>query len=159
MDQVYNDINRANDAKGKIQSLGVSDAFVTAFYNGNRVSMEEASKLANGGTSFATEQPVTVNAPAGNNAAGINFRVQVGAYRQEVPIEDAKVILSLSNIGLDTKVDGDMTYYTAGNYGSYAEAKQMQTQVSNQGLSGAFVVALQNGKKIDLQEAIRLTGQ
>ncbi|MAZ37175.1 MAG: hypothetical protein CL842_06970 [Crocinitomicaceae bacterium] len=156
---VYNDINRANDAKGKIQSLGVSDAFVTAFYNGNRVSMEEASKLANGGTSFATEQPVTVNAPAGNNAAGINFRVQVGAYRQEVPIEDAKVILSLSNIGLDTKVDGDMTYYTAGNYGSYAEAKQMQTQVSNQGLSGAFVVALQNGKKIDLQEAIRLTGQ
>jgi len=156
---VYNDINRANDAKGKIQSLGVSDAFVTAFYNGNKVSMEEASKLANGGTSFATEQPVTVNASAGNNAAGINFRVQVGAYRQEVPIEDAKVILSLSNIGLDTKVDGDMTYYTAGNYGSYAEAKQMQTQVSNQGLSGAFVVALQNGKKIDLQEAIRLTGQ
>lgn len=156
---VYNDINKASDAKNKIQALGVSDAFVTAFYNGNRVSMDEASKLANGGTSFAAEQPVTVNAPKRDNAAGINFRVQVGAYRQEVPVEDAKVILSLSNIGLDTKVDGDMTYYTAGNYGSYAEAKQMQTQIANQGLSGAFVVALQNGKKIDLQEAIRLTGQ
>ncbi len=155
---VYNDMNKASDAKSKIQALGVSDAFVTAFYNGNRVSMDEASKLANGGTSFAAEQPVTVNAPKRDNAAGINFRVQVGAYRQEVPVEDAKVILSLSNIGLDTKVDGDMTYYTAGNYGSYAEAKQMQTQIANQGLSGAFVVALQNGKKIDLQEAIRLTG-
>jgi len=156
---VYNDINKASDAKSKIQALGVSDAFVTAFYNGNRVSMDEASKLANGGTSFATEQPITVNTPSGNNSAGINFRVQVGAYRQEVPVEDAKVILSLSNIGLDTKVDSDITYYTAGNYGSYAEAKQMQTQVANQGLSGAFVVALQNGQKIDLQEAIKLTGQ
>ena len=156
---VYNDINKASVAKSKIQALGVSDAFVTAFYNGNRVSMDEASKLANGGTSFAKEQPVTVNTPSGNNAVGINFRVQVGAYRQEVPIEDAKIILSLSNIGLDTKVDGDMTYYTAGNYGSYAEAKQMQTQVANHGLSGAFVVALQNGQKIDLQEAIKLTRQ
>ncbi len=156
---VYNDINKASDAKSKIQALGVSDAFVTAFYNGNRVSMDEASKLANGGTSFATEQPITVSTASGNNSAGINFRVQVGAYRQEVPVEDAKVILSLSNIGLDTKVDGDITYYTAGNYGSYAEAKQMQTQVANQGLSGAFVVALQNGQKIDLQEAIKLTGQ
>ncbi len=154
---IYNDINKANQAKNKIQGLGVGDAFVTAFYNGKRVSMEEAQNLANEGSNFAAEQPVTVNAPSGGNSAGINFRVQVGAYRQEVPVEDAKIILSLSNLGLDTKVDGGMTYYTAGSYGSYAEAKQIQTRVVNQGLDGAFVVAIRNGQKIDLQEAIRLT--
>lgn len=156
---IYNDIQKASAAKDKIISLGVADAFVTAFFNGNRVSMDEAQNLADQGNNFAAEQPVTVNTPSGNNSAGINFRVQLGAYRQEVPVEDAKIILSLSNLGLDTKIDGDLTYYTAGNYGSYAEAKQMQTQVVNQGLQGAFVIALRNGEKMDLQEAIRLTGQ
>ncbi len=156
---IYNDIQKASEAKDKIVALGVADAFVTAFFNGNRVSMDEAQNLADQGINFAAEQPVTVNTPSGNNSTGINFRVQLGAYRQEVPVEDAKIILSLSNLGLDTKIDGDLAYYTAGNYGSYAEAKQMQTQVVNQGLQGAFVIALRNGEKMDLQEAIRLTGQ
>mgnify|MGYP000123768867 FL=1 len=156
---IYNNLESASGAKDKIQALGVADAFVTAFFDGNRVSMDEALNLANAGGNFATEQPVTITTPVTNSSAGINFRVQVGAYRQEVPVEDAKIILSLSNLGLDVQKEGDLTLYTAGNYSSYAQAKQMQTQVVNQGLDGAFVVALRNGEKIDLQEAIQLSGQ
>lgn len=157
---VYNDIGKANESKSKIVGLGYADAFVTAFYNGKRVSMAEANTIAQQGSNvFAPEAPSNVPANSATSNSSIVFRVQVGAYREEVPVEDAKIILSLSNLGLDIGENGDMTTYTVGNYPSYEVASEFKDKVVNQGLKGAFVVALNNGQKIDLQRAIQLSKQ
>ncbi|UTW62220.1 PD40 domain-containing protein [bacterium SCSIO 12741] len=160
---VYNDRNQAEADKNRIVALGVEDAFVTAFYNGRRVSMAEAAQIAQGGGDvFAEATPITVGAsPSPSTSAGsgnVEFRVQIGAYREEVPVDDARVILSLSNLGIEVKQEGDMTTYTVGSYESYDVASEFKNRVQGQGLQGAFVVAFQNGQKIDVQRAIQLSG-
>tara|TARA_B100000508_G_scaffold140473_1_gene141617 strand:+ start:16 stop:5775 length:5760 start_codon:yes stop_codon:yes gene_type:complete len=156
---IYNDRQKAESDKSQVLAAGVSDAFVTAFYNGKRVSLNEAIQIAQQGPGvFANEAPVSVG--AGSAVSGsIVFRVQVGAYREEVPLDDAKIILSLSNLGLDVQQNADMTTYTVGRYGSYEDAKQVQERVTGQGLNGAFVVAYENGVRIEVQEAISKLGQ
>ena len=39
------------------------------------------------------------------------------------------------------------------------DAKQVLDRVKGQGLNGAFVVSFENGKKIEVQEALRKLGQ
>ncbi len=157
---VYNDKQKAEGAKSQILGAGVVDAFVTAFYNGKRISLNEAATIAQQGPNvFAKEAPVTVGASSNTNNGNIVFRVQVGAYRQEVPLSDVKIILSLSNLGLDVQQNEGLTTYTVGRYGTYNDAKQVLDRVKGQGLNGAFVVSFENGKKIEVQEALRKLGQ
>ncbi|MGB0404108.1 MAG: hypothetical protein ACPGEG_08430, partial [Salibacteraceae bacterium] len=161
---IFNDRNKASEAQQRILGLGVQDAFVTAFYNGKRVSMDEASQIASdqGAGVFAKEKPLSVgngnngNQPSTNN--NIVLRVQVGAYRQEVPVEDAKIILSLSNLGIDVQKEAGMTTYTVGRYSSYTDAESIKDKVIGQGLKGAFIVAYDNNKRIEVSEAIRILG-
>ncbi len=157
---VYNDKQKAEGAKSQILGAGVADAFVTAFYNGKRISLNEASTIAQQGPNvFAKEAPVTIGASSNSNNSNIVFRVQVGAYRQEVPLSDVKIILSLSNLGLDVQQNEGLTTYTVGRYGAYDGAKQVLDRVKGQGLNGAFVVSFENGKRIEVQEALRKLGQ
>ena len=157
---VYNDKNKAESAKSQVLAAGVQDAFVTAFYNGKRISLNEAATIAKQGPSvFAKESPISIGKGSRATAGSIVFRVQVGAYRQEVPIADAKIILSLSNLGLDVQQNADLTTYTVGRYGNYSEAKQVLDRVKGQGLNGAFVVAYENGIRIEVQDALNKLGQ
>ena len=173
---IYQDIAPASAAKTRIRDLGISDAFVTIYYGGNRVSQAEADQLVaeQGPSVFAKEEglqnrvpsksntpqvspPASKPAPSAN-AGGIEFVVQVGAYESEVPFEDAQIILGISNLGLDVVIEGNMTKYIVGGYTSYQEANDFKEKIIAEGLKGAFILAMQNGKQVDLQRAIQLSG-
>jgi hypothetical protein len=56
---IYADINRVKSDRKRVQDLGISDAFVTAYYKGERISIAEALRRSAEGTArFETEQPI-----------------------------------------------------------------------------------------------------
>lgn len=81
----------------------------------------------------------------------LEYRIQIGAFKEEVPQELASRYLEIE--GIDELREGEITYLTVGNYATYDEAKAYQQGIKDMGISDAFVIALNNGKKISLQEA------
>jgi len=159
---IYSSRQEAEVAKDKIRTIGISDAFVTIFHNGQPISGEQAQQIIDeqGDAAFASDVPVSTGSSGGGGGAatGVEYQVQVGAYAEEVPVKDAQIILSLSNLGIDVKSDGGMTKYVVGGYKSYREANEFKNKVIEQGLGSAFIVAYQNGQKIDIAQAKELTG-
>jgi hypothetical protein len=86
---------------------------------------------------------------------GLVFRVQVGAFRKQVPAERFREF---------TPVDGQvlangLTVYMAGYFQSSAEALQQQKLIRSLGYTDAFVVAYQNCTRLSLAQGRALEGR
>ena len=91
---------------------------------------------------------------------GIVFKVQIGAFNEEVPLETANKFLKISKKGIKNyKDEKGTTIYTVGNYATYEEADRSRQEVASEGLPDAFIVAYSDGKKISVEEAQKLTGK
>ncbi len=231
---IYNNIPRAIEAKNMIVDVGIKDAFVTAYYNGKRVSLPEAEKLiADGSATFSsapnlnalptftasssrpatnpgatasvtppvnatervkpqptetvsagkTNPPVNTNPTEANVVtatpvvsdqvkaaaeasnvmqidSGVVFKVQIGAFREEIPLEIANKFLKISKKGVKNYKDANgLTIYTVGTYKTYAEANTVRTEVVNEAaIVDAFIIAYKDGLKITIEEARALSG-
>ncbi|MCC6251818.1 MAG: PD40 domain-containing protein [Bacteroidia bacterium] len=181
---IYNDIKQATAAKDEIVRIGVSDAFVTAYVNGQRIPMEQASAIEQqqGKGAFAqiqgmNEQPRVLQTETQNKAVPQNqpqvttpitseksvahniiYKVQLGAFRNDVPVEIMNLYLSIADKGISNFKQDDLTIYTLGNFTQQAAAETVKNEVVAKGISDAFVIALNNGVKISLEEARKLTG-
>lgn len=214
---IYNSVPRAVEAKNMAIDAGIKDAFVTAYYNGKRISMSEAALALNQGTSvFSTapnmntlptfsrggqtpsaplisqqpitnnQQPVTNNQqPATNNQqpltnnqqpavntalkntleqnnamivdSGVVFKVQIGAFKDEVPIDIANKFLKIAGKGIKNyKDEAGLTIYTVGTFKTYDDAVKAKGEVAAEGITDAFIVAYNDGKKISVDEANQL---
>ena len=174
---VFDNINDAIAAKNKIVGMGISDAFVTAYENKQRVTPEQAQSNISSGNAPAANQPKppanlpTQTTPSRNqtganqtnvkpNVGQILFRVQVGAYENDIPVEQAKAILKLTSYGVDIdESQAGLIKYLVGNFKGYQEALDFKDQMDSNGLSDAFVIALQNGKRISVEDANNLLNQ
>ncbi len=192
---VYNDVNKAAEARGRIVGLGVKDAFVTAYYNGKRITVDEAKKLAAGKgsepapsatenpvkqpevkttepevktsepvpnpTATTTEPAVKENTPASTTQPGdgkVVFSVQLGAFKQEVPIDMANKMVKAARSGggvTTVKNPNGVTLYLTGKFEKYEDAEKLKNEIVNGGLEDAFVVAFKDGKKIFIDEALQ----
>jgi hypothetical protein len=190
----YTSIERAGEAKGMVVDIGIKDAFVTAYYNGKRVSMEEAQKYEAQGATFpkgpevdklpsfkavnkpavpprnpnvaAQQQPADNGTKEQLNSAtsqnnplpsgpGIVYKVQIGAFYEEVPLDMANKFLKIAKKGIaNYKDNSGLTIYTVGDSKTYEEANTLKAQVIAEAeLADAFVVAYKDGKKISIEEA------
>lgn len=165
---VFDNLADAVAAKNKIVQQGIEDAFVTAYSNQNRVSPQAAQQeMQSGGSNLssppASQSPTSTNGNTGTVNSGANapatFRVQVGAYQKDIPVEQAKVILGLTKYGVDIdESQSGLTKYMVGRFNSYEEANNFKLEMVNLGLSDAFVVAFQNGRRIDTEKARQQNG-
>jgi len=226
---IYNNTGKANEAKVALVETGLKDAFVTAYYNGKRISLAEAKQLeSQGNITFANgpnlnalpkfsisnngqtilipsheksndiESPIvnpkesnkqeTVNSKTKNEQPvvnqkslneqgnqdstkketkslfqknnviktelGIIFKVQIGAFKDEVPLEIANKFLKVASKGIKNYVDEKgLTIYTVGSFTSYEEASKMKSELLTAELTDAFIVAYNDGNKISVDEA------
>ncbi len=154
----YDNIEAANKRKAEINAAGIGDAFVTAYKNGQRIAVADAQ--ANTATIAATNNATsTANTTTANNAAnagGIVFKVQVGAFAKEVPVETTTLFFNLpSKVEYYKDVNG-ITIFNVGNFTNVEDARKLKDQVIAAGLKDAFLVAYQGKEKISVEKALEL---
>ena len=160
----FNNMNDAVAARNKIRAGGVPDAFVVILYKGKKITQAEANQLMADGTTFggglkqsgAGTQPQNTQATATNitpSSAPV-FKVQIGAYSKDVPVNVVNELIALAGQGIETtKNDAGLTVYTVGNFTKYSEAEAKKNELNTKGLSDAFVVAYVDGKRVSVSEA------
>ena len=90
---------------------------------------------------------------AENDIKGIVFKVQIAASGKKLDTIPTNFnglnSISMSNDG------GNLYKYFFGNTTDYNEAKQNLAEAKEKGYASAYIVALKDGKKIDIKEAIQ----
>lgn len=81
----------------------------------------------------------------------LEYRIQIGAFKADLPPKTADMYFTID--GITEFEDDNYTYLTVGNYRSYDEAKAYLHGIKSTGIKDAFVIAMNNGKKISLQQA------
>ena len=160
---IYSSLNDAVTAKNAIVVRGVKDAFVVVYYNGNKITMAEAKTLL---TENAPLAGVTNNETTATQAntteiidkSGIVYKVQLGAYKNDVPVDVVNQFLdNIAGNNLEHNMNNDgLTVYTSGNFKDYDSANNFKNTLVSKGMKDAFVVAFQNGQKISVTKAIEL---
>jgi hypothetical protein len=85
----------------------------------------------------------------------IEFRVQLGAFKEEIPTEIAENYLKISH--LEQYTINNITYLSSVGFPSYTQAIQAKDQYVKIGVSDAFIVAFNKKKKIPLIDALNYT--
>jgi hypothetical protein len=144
----FTDINEA--AKHKVNMLldGFEGAFLVAFKDGKRVSIAEAGAQLSGPENLNNIPPGSINTER------LTFRVQVGTFVGNVPMETMSKYVDLGNV---KPVAGESAVrYLYGEYPSRAAAEQARKELQNLGFNDAFVVGELNGRIIQAEDAERL---
>ncbi|MBL4656407.1 MAG: SPOR domain-containing protein [Flavobacteriales bacterium] len=81
----------------------------------------------------------------------VDYRVQVGAFRESIPDELVQLYLTLE--GLKENVYNGLTSLTVGSYYNYEEASAQKDELTHLGINGAFIVAYNYSRKIPVDEA------
>ncbi|KAB1064446.1 SPOR domain-containing protein [Salibacter halophilus] len=150
---IYADLENAVEAKNQVRQT-IPDAFVTAYYQGERITIKRALELGSDREETTTEetpqettndqnqteeQPTTVTeAPDGIEEG--QFTVQVGPYVGQVPIEQAREILNMTSRGINIEKNGNETRYQIGKFDSEAEAENLARELSEKGMKQPNVV-------------------
>jgi hypothetical protein len=144
----FTDVNEA--AKHKVNMLlkGFEGAFLVAFKDGKRVSITEAGAQLTGPENLN-------NIPTGSiNTDNLFFRVQVGTFVGNVPMETMGKYVDLGNV---KPVAGqNAVRYLYGEYPSRAAAEEARKELQNLGFNDAFVVGEINGRIIQAEDAEKL---
>ncbi len=104
------------------------------------------------GATYQEEVVTLDNVPIKKDIRGkVDFRVQIGAFRDTIPDELVRTYLRIDRIR--ENIQGDLTVLTVGSYGSYDIAKRYCEHIKVIGLPDAFVVSYNYDTKISVTEA------
>ena len=83
---------------------------------------------------------------------GIKYRIQIGAFANEVSINPLKKLGQLYT----EEIEGGITRYMIGSFKSQGDADKAEAKIKEMGYSNAFTVICNNGKRVSFQEAGRI---
>jgi hypothetical protein len=91
----------------------------------------------------------------------IVFKVQIGKYNTELPESTKKLFKKISVLRkIDQYTDEKkFTIYTIGELTNLKDAVKLQDQIRQESVKDAFVIAIKDGKRIPLNEALNLLKQ
>ena len=144
--------NLQDAANHKVDLLleGFEGAFVTAYRGGKRISLTDAGAIVSGEDDRTQE----VASPS-FDVSRVKFRVQIAAFRDEVPTEMLDQFIELGEIRPMRGADG-ATRYVFGEFDTYEEAAKAKDTIARQQFKDAFVIGDFNGQLISAQEAIQI---
>lgn len=146
----FDNLQDAANRKVNLLLEGFQGAFITAYRGGKRISLTEAGAIVSGKDDKTQE----VSSPS-FDVSRLKFRVQIAAYRDEVPTEMLDQFIELGEIKPMRGPDG-ATRYVFGEFDTYEAASKAKEKISNQQFNDAFVVGEFNGQLISAQEAIQI---
>jgi hypothetical protein len=89
----------------------------------------------------------------------IIFKVQIGAYNTELPESAKRLYKKISALRkIDQFIDErKYTIYTIGELTNIKDAVKLQEQIRQESVKDAFIIAIKDGKRIPLNEALEST--
>jgi len=135
-------VSQANVLLKAIWATGYDDAFIV-----------DINSMRGGGQDRYTQAIVSVDDVSfkARISGKVDYRVQVGAFKNTIPEELVQLYLSLE--GINENVSNGITSLTVGSYPDYDAAANERKTLEDLGISGAFVVAYNYSRKIPLDEA------
>lgn len=133
---------------------GYNGAFIAAYKDGKRVSLQEAGATIQ----KKDEEPEIPDNSAvnGANKTLVTFKVQIGVFKNEPPADKQEQYKKIKGVTRETTSAG-LNRYTAGAFNDYKSAEALKAEIMRTtGITDAFVIAFFNGEYISIQEAIEL---
>ncbi|MGB0886498.1 MAG: hypothetical protein ACPGSL_00130 [Vicingaceae bacterium] len=90
------------------------------------------------------------------NQLNIVFKVKLGEYTEEVPVEDAGLYLKLNGRGVKIIEENNKTIYTIGSFSTYQSAKEMQAEMKTLGIKNPETIAFKDNNQIEIEAALDL---
>jgi len=108
----FTNAGQAEARKNEARTLGVTDAFVSAYQNGKRISLSKAKSLSTSNNTVVSEQ-------------GAQFQLKIGSYTDQVPSSVARALLMLeAKWGIYQVKEGTKTVYYSREFASETEAER-----------------------------------
>ncbi len=162
----YNKEQDAIAARNIIRNKGIKDAFVVAFYKGQKINIRNARQILQTNASSANNVSATNNANTTQSAdlnieqKNIVYKVQIGAFRSARVGNQLAVLENISLNGLDTYTNASgLLIYTSKAYQSYQEAILARDQIRSNGNTDVFVIAFENNVRISTRIARQKLGR
>jgi len=108
--------------------------------------------------SITVEQPeLPTNEP--KKTGKVVFKIQIGKSNTELPESTKKLFKKIAVLRkIDQMVDErNFTVYTIGELTNFQDAVKLQEQIRQESVKDAFVIAIKDGKRIPLKEAMEAT--
>ena len=159
-------LNETVNSKNAIFKKGITDAFIVAYSNGNKIGIGEANKIESGSPTSSgiatTAESISIknkHAPKPITSkikikAEVFLAVQVGAS-----LTAADPIYELAKyehqLQMQIKViQGKPVRYYTGETNNKNEAEQTLSLVKSKGVDGAFLIGISNGERVDYKAAL-----
>ena len=196
---IYSNLDLVKTDRRKVNAIGIPDAFVSAYLNGQKIKITDAIEKANNDKTiqFPPQQPIifpnetTATEPVNNtppqpennttqnnatavqpfsngvtegpaptadngvkaNDDGITFKVQIGAFHNQVPQQIAETWLKVKTWPVKYIQANDLYLYTVGSFTEARFAQKLRGDVINLGITDAFITVFKDGKKLYGAEA------
>jgi hypothetical protein len=151
----FGDLTKARSRKDLAVERGVTDAFITAYYNGKRISLAEAQEILNtkGAGALATQVgDSNDNTPTSEKAADETYVVIMGTFTDDVPSELADLFLENKSWGI-RKIEGpgNGAIYLSQDMPSLADAKKLLEECKALNIKSAAIGIMKGGKITSVQ--------
>lgn len=136
---------------------GSEGAALTAAQNATAAAQAEAAALRSQMAILQADAAATANDRLDTDLAvvsGIIFQVQLGAFAQNTVDPN----LSTGN-ALELDNQNGLQKFVVSQFRTYKNAEVLKNRLVKMGVKDAFIIAKNNGARITVPEALRLTGQ
>ena len=173
---IFRSVPETMERKNEMIAKGLVGAFITAYYNGEKVSITEANQLIveKGDGVFAISVDGTLNKIDGFQTenvidaipsqssklitvtptnVGSEYYVDLGTYEGIVPSEIDSVVMLLPEYEVETIKDGGSSQYIAGVFKTKEAAGLAKGEFNLAGIENAKILEYQDGNKVGGEEA------
>ena len=146
------------DEEDFLQSAKGQDYMASAIYRAfkeykNRIEHKDVAfgELEAKADSTAVDTSKAATKPV-KNKGGVSFKVQVVTSSKRIPVKSPK----FHGLDVEELQADELWKYSVGDEPDLEGARKVQADCKAKGFTGAFITAWQNGKRIDLQQAVNL---
>ncbi|MDA8714556.1 hypothetical protein N9M27_01635 [Flavobacteriales bacterium] len=160
----YQDLPTASIRKEEIKQIGVRDAFITVYNDGERITFAEARSLIetlgdrafsdsrnDGGSIESTDSDIGVE--------GLEYIIDIGTFDKSVPSEVAEALLPNSSVIVREFISATKLKLTSGPLKTKSASDSRKNQLDKAGVISTSIRAMFNGEEISLEEAAQIEKQ